>query len=192
MPALTHAVADLRSGLRTLRTYPMLSSIAILTFGLGLGISTTVFSIVNGALFKGLPCEEPERVVAVYNVKADEHDDDRPVTVQDLRVWQSRQTVFDVLGAYDSESVNLSGNASEPQRVSAGLLTVGAFQALKVKPVLGRGFQPGDDEPGAPAVMLLGDKVWRERFGAAPDIVDRLVRANGVPRRVIGVMPPKF
>lgn len=192
MPMLTLGFADLRSGLRTLRTYPMLSSVAIVTFGLGLGISTTVFSITNGALFKGLPFEEPDRVVAVYNVKADEPDDTRPVPVQDLRVWQTRQTVFDGIGAYDSASVNLSAEAGEPQRVSAGLLTVAAFQILKVKPVLGRGFEPGDDQFGAPAVMLLGDSVWREHFGSATDVVDRLVRANGVPRRVIGVMPAKF
>jgi predicted permease len=189
MIALT---SDIRSGLRALRKYPVLSVGAIVTFGLGLGVSTTVFAIANGAMFKALPFDEPDRVVAVFETKADTPDRDLPVPVQDLQVWQTRQTVFDEIGAYDTDSINLSDDAGRPEHVSAGKLTAAAFQALKVRPALGRGFESGDDVSGAPEVILLGDDVWRDRFGAAQDIVGKTIRANGVGRRVIGVMPPKF
>jgi predicted permease len=185
-------IGDLRSGVRALRKYPMLSIVAIVTFGLGLGLSTTVFSIVNGALFKGLPFEEPDRVVALFDTKPSEHDSSRPIPVQDLPLWQARQTVLDIFGAYDRTSINLSTDEGRPERVSAGQLTVAAFQALRVKPVLGRGFEPGDDQFGAPPVILLGDDVWRSRFGASRDVVNTMLRTNGLTRRVIGVMPPRF
>jgi predicted permease len=184
--------ADLRSGIRALRTYPTLSTVAIVTLGLGLGLSTTVFSVVNGALFKGLPFDEPDRVVSLFGTKPSEQEKYRPIPAQDLPVWQSRQTVFDVLGAYDTTSINLSSDDGRPERVSAGQLSAAAFAALKVTPVLGRGLEPADDQPGAQAVVLLGDDLWRKRFGASPAVVNTLIRANGLPRRVIGVMPPKF
>ncbi|MFI5178050.1 MAG: ADOP family duplicated permease [Vicinamibacterales bacterium] len=192
MSAATQLVDDLRSGVRALRKYPTLSIVAILTLGLGLGLSTTVFCIVNGALFKGLPFEHPDRVVALFDTKPSEHDRSRPIAVQDLPLWQARQAVFDGLGAYDQSSVNLSTDDGRPERVSAGELTVAAFDVLKVKPVLGRGFEAGDDQFGAPPVLLLGDDVWRSRFGASPDVVNTMVRTNGLARRVIGVMPPHF
>src|SRR5215471_14028118 len=192
MAGLASFVADLRSGFRALRKYPALSIVAIVTLGLGLGLTTTVFCVVNGALFKGLPFEEPDRVVLLFGTKPSEHDTYRAIPAQDLPVWQSRQNVFDVLGPYDVTSINLSSDESRPERVSAGQLSVGAFAAIKVTPALGRGFETGDDQPGAPAVLLLGDDVWRKRFGASPAVLNTLVRANGMPRRVIGVMPPKF
>ena len=192
MPAVTRLTEDLRSGVRALRTYPMLSAVAILTLGLGLGLSTTVFCIVNGALFKGLPFEEPDRIVAFYNTRPSMHDGSIPIAVQDLPLWEARQAVFDVFGAYSQSSVNLSADDGRPERVSAAELTVAAFDALRVKPVLGRGFEKGDDEIGAPPVVLLGDDVWRRRFGGSPDIVNQMVRTNGLARRVIGVMPPRF
>ena len=147
---------------------------------------------MNGALFKGLPFDEPDRVVSLFGTKPSEQDKYRPIPAQDLPVWQSRQTVFDVLGAYDTTSINLSSDDGRPERVSAGQLSAAAFAALKVTPVLGRGLEPADDQPGAQAVVLLGDDLWRKRFGASPDVVNTLIRANGMPRRVIGVMPPKF
>jgi putative ABC transport system permease protein len=184
--------SDLRSGIRALRKYPVLSIGAVVTFGLGLGVSTTVFAIANGAMFKALPFDEPDRVVALFETKTQAPNDYLAVPVQDLQVWQERQTLFDEIGAYDQDSINLSDDAGRPEHVAAGMMTVGAFQTLKVKPVLGRGFESGDDVVGAADVVLLGDDVWRNRFGAAPDILGKMIRVNGVARRVIGVMPPRF
>jgi putative ABC transport system permease protein len=185
-------VTDVRSGLRMLVKYPMLSGVAILTFGLGIGLSTTVFCVVNGGLFKGLPFPEADRIVAVVGTNPSQNQPLQPISVHDLVIWKARQTSFEKFGEYSSAPMNLSPEAGRPERVSGGLLTVAAFEALGVRPVLGRGFQEGDDRVSAEPIVLLGYNLWRERFGSAADIVGTTIRANGMQRTVIGVMPEKF
>ena len=88
--------------------------------------------------------------------------------------------------------MNFADQQGRPERFSGGQLTVAAFEALGVQPLLGRGFREGDDRPGAEPVMLLSYELWRDRYGSSPDIVGQAIRANGVQRMVIGVMPEKF
>ena len=183
---------DLTSGVRALIRYPMLSVVAILTLGVGIGLSTTVFCVVNGGLFKGLPFPNADRIVSVYTSIPAQGQPRMPFSVHDLAVHEARQTSFEAMGAYGAGPYNLSLDEGRPERFQGGQLTLGAFRALGVQPILGRGFQEGDDQPGRDRVMLLGHDLWRDRYGSAPDIVGKTVRANGVPYTVIGVMPPKF
>jgi putative ABC transport system permease protein len=184
--------ADLHSGLRTFAADPMLSLIAVLTLGLGIGLSTTIFSIVNGALFKGLPFEGSDRIVSLVATRPARNEWNAWIAVHDLVLWQARQRVFEVVGPYDTVSVNLSSEASRPERISAARLSVAAFDALRVKPILGRGLRQGDDRPGAPPIVLLGFEVWRDRFHAALDVIGKTIRTNGEDRTVVGVMPERF
>ena len=183
---------DLTSGVRMLFRYPTLSLGAILTLGVGIGLSTTVFCVVNGGLFKGLPFPEADRIVAVYSSNPAQQQPRLPIAVQDLAVIESRQTSFEFIGAYGSAPYNLSLEDGHPERFPGGQLTLAAYRALGVKPMLGRGFEDGDDQPGAGNVVLLGHGLWRDRYGSAPDIVGRTIRANGLQLTVIGVMPPEF
>jgi len=183
---------DIRSGVRMLVKYPTLSLVAILTLGLGIGLSTTVFCVVNGGLFKGLPFPDADRIVSLVATNPAQNQPRQPIGVQDLEIWKSRQTSFDRIGAYLFAAVNLSSEAERPERFSGGQLTVAAFEALGVQPILGRGFQTGDDRPGADRVMLIGHDLWRDRYGSSPDIVGQTIRADGIARVVIGVMPEKF
>jgi predicted permease len=189
---MNQLLTDIRSGVRMLVKYPTLSLVAILTLGLGIGLSTTVFCVVNGGLFKGLPFPEADRIVAVVGTNPSQNQPQRPISVQDLAIWQERQTSFEKFGAYSFAAVNLATEGERPQRYSSGQLTVAAFEALGVRPVLGRGFQPGDDRPGAEPVVLVGHDLWRERYNGSPSIIGQTIRANGVQRVVIGVMPEKF
>lgn len=172
--------------------YPMLSIVAVITFGLGIGLSTTVFCVVNGGLFKGLPFPDANRIVAVVGTNPGQNQPQQPISVKDLVIWKARQTSFEKFGEYWFSPMNLSKEDGRPERFSGGLLTVAAFEALDVKPFLGRGFREGDDQVGAQPVVLLGYGLWRDRFGASPDIVGKTIRASGVERIVIGVMPEKF
>ena len=185
-------LTDLRSGLRMLASYPTLSLVAVLTLGLGIGLSTTVFCVVNGGLFKGLPFPDADRIVAVVATNPGQNQPLQPISVHDLAVWQVRQTAFEHFGAYNFAAVNLSTDQGRPERFGGGQLTVAAFNALGVQPILGRGFQEGDDRPGAPPVILIGHDLWRDRYASSPDIVGKTIRANGVFRTVIGVMPERF
>ncbi len=183
---------DLASGVRMLFRYPTLSLGAILTLGVGIGLSTTVFCVVNAGMFKGLPLPNADRIVAVFSSNASQGQPRLPIAVHDLAIHQARQTAFEAIGAYASTPYNLSLEAGRPERFQAGQLSLEAFRALGVQPVLGRGFQAGDDQPGAANVVLLGNDLWRERYGAAADVVGRTIRGNGTPLTVIGVMPQKF
>lgn len=172
--------------------YPMLSLVAILTLGVGIGLSTTVFSVVNGGLFKGLPFPNADRIVSVFSSNVAQRQPQLPVSVHDLAVYESSQTSFEVMGAYRPVPFNLSVEEGRPERFLGGQLTIGAFRVLGVQPILGRGFQEGDDQPGAGNIVLLGHDLWRDRYGSAPDIVGRTIRANGMALTVVGVMPPRF
>src|SRR5438094_6098788 len=88
-------LTDIRSGLRMLVRYPMLSIVAILTLGLGIGLSTTVFCVVNGGLFKGLPFPAADRIVALVSTNTSQNQPQQPTSVQDLAIWKERQTSFE-------------------------------------------------------------------------------------------------
>ena len=183
---------DLRLAFRIARKNPGMSLIVILTFGLGIGLTTTVFSIVNGVIYKGLPFEDPGRIVAVGRTNLEQDVPYMGVTPHDLADWQAQQTAFETLGAWGGGAVNLGTEEGRPRRLTGGFFTPEVFDVLRVQPILGRAFLPEDAETGAEPVILLGYDVWQEQLDGAPDAVGRTVRANGEIRTVIGVMPEGF
>lgn len=189
---MSQITSDIRLGLRLLIKYPTLSLVAVLTLGLGIGLGTTVFSVVNGALFKGLPFPDAGRIVALVATNPAQQQPRQPISNQDLAVWQARQTAFAQMGAFAFAPVNLADDEGRPERFSGGQLTVAAFAALGVEPIAGRGFHDGDDRPGADPVMLLGERLWRDRYAGSPDVIGTAMRANGTFRTVVGVMPERF
>ena len=189
---MNQLLTDLRSGVRMLVKYPTLSIVAVLTLGLGIGLSTTVFCVVNGGLFKGLPFPQADRIVAVVATNHAQNQPQQPISVQDFVVWRERQTSFEKIGQYGFLPINLSTEEGRPERFSGGLLSVAAFEALGVLPLHGRGFREGDDRPGADPVVLLGYDLWRDRYGSSTQIIGKPIRANGIQRTVIGVMPARF
>src|SRR4029079_12478205 len=154
--------------------------------------ATTVFSVVNGGLFKGLPFPAADRIMAVVATNPSQQQPRQPISSQDLEVWQERQTAFEQFGAYTLAAVNLATDEGRPERFSGAQLTSAALAALGVEPILGRGFKEGDDRPGAEPIILLSEHLWRDRYAQTPGIVGTAIRANGAFRTVIGVMPERF
>ncbi len=183
---------DARFGFRMLIRHPTLSVISILTFSMGIGITTMVFSVVNGALFKGLPFEEADRIVALGNLNPARSMRSQSVSVQDYVIWQERQTVFEAMGAWTDANLNLAWTGAQPERFSAGLMTSGAFDTVRVKPLLGRTFRASDNRPGAEPVIMLGYDFWRERFGGSGNILGTTVRVDGITHTIVGIMPEGF
>lgn len=182
---------DLRLGVRLLVKNPVISLIVVLTFGLGIGLTTLVFSIVNGVMFKGLPFPESHRILSID--RTEPPDNERTgITVHDLEDWRERQTVFDGIAAMTVGTVNLADTERHPERHTAGFVTANLFDVLGADPVLGRRFQAGEDRPGAIPVIIIGYDVWQNRFGADQNVLGRTVRANGIPRTIVGVMPAGF
>jgi hypothetical protein len=143
MPQL---VTDVGSGIRMLVKYPMLSVVSILTLGLGIGLSTTVFSVVNGGLFKGLPFPDADRIVSIVAARPAQGQPRQVLSVQDLDVLTQRQTSFETIGAFGDAPVNLSTEDGRPERFDGGQLTVAlasliasflpARRVTKIDPVL--------------------------------------------------------
>lgn len=179
-----------RSGLSLFRTNTGAAASAVIALALGIGFSTTMFSIVHGGT-RGLPFDDAESIVAVQRLPTAAG----PVpsnTVRDFNQWARGNQSFEALGAFQTDSNNLSGEGDVPERVSVAALTPGTFELLRVQPALGRGFAANDAISGAEPVVVLSDALWRRRYGADPSALGRSIRLDGVTHTVIGVMPAGF
>ena len=183
---------DVKYGVRMLIKSPVLSLIAILAFALGIGLTTTVFSIVNGAMFKGLPFEEADRVVSIWRNNPERDIERGGVSLHDFVDYRDQQTSLEAFGLWDQAAINLVGADGKPERYVGSMVTANMFDILRVAPVLGRGFLPGEDEPGADPVMVIGYEVWQERWEGSSDVLGQVVRTNGEPRTIVGVAPEGF
>jgi len=191
--ALLDTIArDLRFGARMLLKHPVLSLSAILTFGLGIGLNTTAFSMIDAVYFQSPPFERVDRLIKLEIVAQTGDATLHGVDVHDFLDFREQQAVFEDLVAYSRGSVNLATGAGEPERLSGGFVSAGAFEQLRIRPILGRTFRAGEDRPGAEPVIVIGHELWRDRFGSSPGVLGRTVVANGVRRIVIGVMPERF
>jgi predicted permease len=184
-------MTSLRHAARMLRRQSGLTIVAGIALTLGIGLTTTIFSFVYGALLRGLPFPDADEIVHLERDHLARGVRSMEVTIHDFHDWRAEQRVFRDLAAYYATTVNLSG-AEKPERFAGAYMTANAFDVLRVRPLLGRTFRPGEDRPGAEAVIVLGYAAWKDRFGADPRIVGRTVRANGEPATVIGVMPEHF
>jgi predicted permease len=188
------ALQDLRFGFRMLRKHPGLSLIVILTFGLGIGYTSTVFNITNGFVHKELPFEQSHRILAL-----DQTDPERTfqygditVPIHDFAEWRAQQTAFEQLAAYWTRMSNFSIERGAPERLLGGYFSSGVFETLRVQPILGRTISEADEKPGAERVIVLSYDLWLRRFEGSADVLDRTVLVDAVPRTVIGVMPEGF
>ena len=182
MPFLT----DLRFGARMLAKTPSATLTVLLALSLGIGLSTVTFTLIDGAVLTHLPGEGGERVVRIGRGGA------VPATARDYEAWVTRQRSFDGIGAVAMSTVTLAVEGWGAEPVSSSALTPSLLPLLSTEPVLGRVFTEGDATPGAPAVALLSWRVWRDRLGSDPGALGRVVRVNGRPAEVVGVMPEGF
>jgi putative ABC transport system permease protein len=182
---------DVVFGTRLLVKAPLFSLSAITIVVLGIASVTAIFSVVYGILLRPLPFPEPDRLVQIWG-RSPRYARDA-VSAADRRDWQADSTVFTGIALYNPlANFNLTDGAGEPERLLAGRISANSLAVLGVTPALGRSFREDEDEVGNERVVLLGDALWRRRFGADPAIVGRTIRLSGVPHEVVGVMGPDF
>jgi predicted permease len=183
---------DLRFAVRTLLRSRGFAVVAIVCLGLGVGVNTAVFSMVNALLIRPFPFHDPDRVVTLYASNAKLGWDEASLSQADLADWHagSRGTIQEIAAFY-GRTFAVAG-PEEAERVEGSTVTPNLFGLLGIRPVLGRGFLPGEGRPGSPRVVVLSDALWRRRFGADPRVVGTKVVLNGTPAEVVGVMPPRF
>lgn len=182
---------DLRYAGRGLLRNPGVTVIAVAALALGIGLTTMMFSIVYGALHRGLPFEGGDRIMHLARANPEEGIQSMDVTIHDYRDWAERQRSFEHLAAFYQGTVNIRGT-ERAERFDGGFMTANAFDVVGVQPVLGRSFRPEEEDPEAPQVVILGHRVWEERFGGDPGVLGRTVTVNGAVGEVIGVMPEGF
>ncbi len=183
---------DIRYGVRMLVKNPGIAVISVLAFTLGIGLTTTMFSIVYGAIYRGLPFEQPKELLHLERNNLAEDIESMEVTIHDFVDWREQQTSFEDLSAFYMRSSYLADSEDRPERYTGTFISANFLDALGVRPLTGRGFVEADDRPDAEPVILLGYNVWRDRYGRADDVVGRTVRLNGETMTVVGVMPEGF
>lgn len=182
---------DIRYGLRSLRKSPGLTTVAILTLALGIGLTTMMFSIVYGTLFKGLPFPDGDRIMVVQRTSVARGLTRQPIPIQDYVDLRDQQHSFTGLGAFTSGSISVTGD-EKAERFDGSWITANTFDILSVRPMLGRAFRTGEDSPSGEKVAILSYSMWRDRYRSDSAIVGRRIRINGVSHTVVGVMPEHF
>jgi predicted permease len=182
---------DLQFALRLLIKDKWFSLVAVIALALGIGVNATVFTFVNAVLIRGLPFDNPDEIRAL-NSYDPVRSRDMGVSYLDFTDWRAATRTFSGLAAYTGTTMNVSDEGRPPERFSGTFISANGFPLLGQAPVVGRGFVPDDDRPGAPPVVLLGSGVWKSRYGSDAGIVGRTIRVNDIPSAVIGVMPEGF
>jgi putative ABC transport system permease protein len=181
---------DLRFALRQLRKAPGFAITAILTLSLGIGASAAIFNVIDAVLLRPLPYANQDRLVSPVMIGRT-GDTLRSSYLSYLDV-RAQQRTFDALAGYSMLGrVNLEG-PSGPVALSAVKSTDNFFDVFGVKPLLGRTYLPGEDQPGKDNVVVLSHEVWQSSFAGRADVVGKDVQFDGTPYTVIGVMPAGF
>jgi predicted permease len=189
-------VRDVRYGVRTLTRSPGFAMVAVLVMALGIGATTSLFTIVRAVLLKPLPFREPDKLVMVYeHFRARDASDNQfnVVSPGDFRDWREQTHGFEGMAAWRDYGGNLTGEHQELPEVVEGIGgSWNMFSILGVQPVLGRTFTAEEDQPGANHVVLLSWSLFQRRFGGDASIVGKSIRLDTNPYTVVGVLPRWF
>ncbi|HEX5438956.1 MAG TPA: ABC transporter permease [Gemmatimonadaceae bacterium] len=179
---------DVVFALRTFRRQTLTAVIAVLCLALGIGATTTMFSVGNALLLRALPFPNGDRLVSLDRFSGREQYSGVAVTsIPDFLEWRARSRAFDAMGIFRPGSMTLGG--AEPVRLRAARVSSGVFRALGLRPVAGRLFAAEDDRPGGPALVLVSRGLAEQQLGGASRAVGQVLQLDGAPYEVIGVLP---
>ena len=168
---------------------PSFGIVAVLTLALGIGGNSAIFSVINAALLKPLPYPNPNQLVLLFEL----FDVPNVVSFANFSDWERENRGFSSMAAGRQNRFTLgSAGLAAPERIEGGIYSWALFKTLGVTPIIGRGFSPADDRPGAPRVVVISYGLWQQRFGGTRDILHRQIRLDGVICDIIGVMPRSF
>ena len=171
---------------------PGFTLVALVTLAVGIGANVAIFTVVNAVVLRPLPIPGSERLVMLRHAAPGLSQlDELPMSDALHFLYADESRTLDGVAAYRDGQASFTGT-DDPQRVQAAFVTASFFEVMRTSPQLGRAFTPEDDRPGAAPVLVLGDGLWRSRFGADPGVVGTVVDVDGSSVEVVGVMPPGF
>jgi predicted permease len=186
---MSRVIQDLRQALRATRRSPLVAVLAIIAFALGIGVTTTVFSIFYGVLLKPLPYPEPDRLVSVYDTQP--ACKTCPASFPKYHDWKSRARVFAAIGGSSPAGFVMSGHG-DPVQVPAMRATSTLVDVFGVRPAVGRWFSEGEDQPGARKVVVLAHGFWAKHYPRDSSALGKTLTLDGEPYEIIGIMPEDF
>ncbi|CAN5337235.1 ABC transporter permease [soil metagenome] len=182
---------DLRYAARRLLKSPGFTLIAVLTLALGIGINTTVFSVVNAVLIRPMPQVNTDGLVILRDVQRAQGEEGG-ASYPDLVDWKAGSTTLADVAAYRDRDVVVMRPGGDAEEIPAEVVTPNLFPMLGAHPARGRLFLPEEGTPGKNRAVILSHKLWSERFDADPEVVGSNVTVDGQPHDIVGVMPPRF
>ena len=183
-------MSDLKFAFRQLLKNPGFTAVAVLTLALGIGVNTSMFSVLNTLLFQALPYPHSEQLVRIFRTSP--HSQIWPHSAANFLDYREQNSVFDRMTAFRGSSYNLAEPGEATERLEGMRVTADFFPSMGVPPALGRVFTAEEDEPESSHVIVLSDSFWMRRFAGETNIIGRTVRLDGQSVTVIGVMPPGF
>jgi predicted permease len=190
LPTFDTLLHDLRFALRLLVKDRWFTAAVVVALALGIGVNTTVFTVINSWNLRDLPVDEPGRLMQLRTRDAQGRLGD--VSYLDFLDWRAGLRAFSGLAAYAEASMNLGVEGHPADHLAGCFMSANAFSVLRERPIVGRDFRPEDDRPGAAPVVIIAHAVWVERFAAATSAIGLTIRVNGAPATIVGVMPPDF
>jgi putative ABC transport system permease protein len=178
---------DLKFALRALLKSPGFAAVAIVTLALGIGLNTAMFSLMNALFLRPLPFVDASALVRVFRMTPGNTVGD--LAAADFLDLRASEAGFGEFASLWDESASLSEKGGTTEFEPSLRVSANFFDVLKIRPEIGRSFNPGDDAAGSPRTVLISDALWRSRYAAAPDVVGRVVRIGGESHVIIGVVP---
>ena len=182
---------DLRYAMRGLWHARGFAAVAIVCLGIGIGLNTTIFSVVDGVLLQPYPYHDPDRLF-VLGTRNEQGGQQAGLSLPDLRDWKEASSSFDTIAGAQGRAMAVSDAGGEPERYLGALISWDLFPMLGTAPVLGRTFTREEDLPNAGGVVILSHMLWTTRYQADPGILGRSILVDAAPYTVVGVMPPNF
>jgi predicted permease len=180
---------DLRFALRTLRKSPGFTIVAILTLALGIGANTSLFSVVNAVLLNPIPYPHPEQLVMLHESKPNFRSGS--ISYPNFRDWQHDNHSFSSMAVTRGTSFTLTG-LGEAEELRAQFISSDYFPLLAVQPVIGRFFASGEDEIGAPPIVLITENFWHRKLSGSSDVIGKTLNLDGKAFTIVGVTPASF
>lgn len=186
---------DIRYAARTLRRSPGFTLVAVLTLGLGIAATTTIFSVVDAVLLRPLPYQHPHQLTMLLTRYLPESGSDYPyfaMSWPEYAEYRQQSRVLSDVGAFSPQSAILRAGNADAERVSEVDVTSNVFRLLGVAPIVGRSFGDDDGRPGAPCAIAISHALWVQQFGGDPRVAGRSVSVDGAPCTIASVMPDGF
>jgi predicted permease len=189
LPSLETFAQDVRFGLRMLRKNPGFAAIAVLTLGLGIGINTAIYSVIDGVLLNPVPFPQADRVFSVHS-KLTVYPR-AGVSYPNYLDWERENRSFEALAAWRSDDFTVAAEGGS-ELLSGEMVSSNFFPLLRVNPILGRFFRPEEDQLGAARVAIISEGLWKRKFGGDPNICGKTMTLNGSAYTITGVIASRF